>query len=145
MESCRKKGINNFLILLKKKGVKLTLLRTAILTILYNEKKNLSAYAILDILKKNYPKAKPMTVYRILNFLEEQRVIHRISSANTYFLCNFPINEHYVKLLLCDKCDRVEEIATEKIDSHLNAILKENNFKESIEPIEIRGICPACH
>ncbi|MDF2867492.1 MAG: Fe2+/Zn2+ uptake regulation protein [Gammaproteobacteria bacterium] len=125
-------------------GLKLTTLRQTILTILYEQANPLSAYDILRILKLTHPKAEAMTVYRILNFLEQNHLIHRITSCNTYAACDMLMHEHHAQLLLCERCGYAEEIEIKQLESAVQTTLKQYHFKASAKPTEIFGICEGC-
>lgn len=125
-------------------GLRLTTLRQTILTILCEYPQPLSAYDILRVLKQQHPKAEAMTVYRILGFLEKNHLIHRITSCNTYAVCDMPTHEHHAQLLLCDQCGQVEEIEVKQLEKLLASVLKQHAFKPSSRPTEIFGVCGKC-
>ena len=126
------------------RGIKLTALRQSIYSILYEAAKPISAYDVLRVLKNDHPQAEAMTVYRILTFLEEKHLIHRIARTNTYAVCDMLMHEHHAQLLLCDTCGQAKEIKIEQLESILASILKQHHFKPSSKPIEISGICESC-
>lgn len=125
-------------------GLKLTALRQTILTILYEHSNPLSAYDILRVLKLTHPKAEAMTVYRILHFLEQNHLIHRITSCNTYAACDMFNHEHHAQLLLCESCGYAEEIEIKQLEIAVQTALKQYHFKASAKPTEIFGICGGC-
>ncbi|MBE7220117.1 MAG: transcriptional repressor, partial [Caulobacteraceae bacterium] len=53
--------------------------------------------------------AKPPTVYRALEFLEEQGLAHRIPSLNAYVACDEDDAAHTAAFLICDCCGSADE------------------------------------
>jgi len=68
--------------LCQNRGARLTSTRREVFRILAAQKGAVGAYDLLDLLKGSVPNAKPPTIYRALDFLQEQglftRLIHRI-------------------------------------------------------------------
>ncbi|MCS5709958.1 transcriptional repressor [Candidatus Berkiella aquae] len=128
----------------RKQSVKLTPLRKMLLEILYEQAIPLTAYELLRLMREHNPKTEAMTVYRILSFLEEHQLVHRLHSCQAYAACNMPEHEHHAQLLLCEKCHRSEEIATPALKQSIDTILKEHSFCFSRKSIEIFGICQSC-
>lgn len=126
-------------------GFKLTSLRKDILYILGQVKQPLGAYAILEILRKTRQSAEPPTVYRVLEFLEKQSVVHRLSHNNTYILCQTSNHEHQTSLVFtCKKCQRSVEFIDSKISNYLNKISAEHHITLSNQVLEITGECENC-
>jgi Fur family zinc uptake transcriptional regulator len=65
----------------------LTPLRRAILTIMFNHRGCMKAYDIVTQLNNIRADTKPIIVYRVLNFLVVNKVLHKISSKNIFMLC----------------------------------------------------------
>jgi Fur family zinc uptake transcriptional regulator len=125
--------------------VKLTPLRKALLLLLYQNATPLTAYELLRLLRAaQYPKIQAMTVYRILSFLEKFHLVHRVNSCQAYAACNMPEHEHHAQLLLCEKCNRSEEIATQYLKQSIDSVLKDHDFCFSTKSIEIFGVCQNC-
>ena len=60
----------------------------------------LKAYDLLDQLAKEHGAARPPTIYRALDFLIEQGLVHRIKSLrNTFLACHCP--EHRAPTSSC--------------------------------------------
>ena len=64
------------------RGVQLTPLRRDVLRLVLEAEAPIGAYALLDQLKASRAKAAPPTVYRALDFLLEQGLIHRLERLN---------------------------------------------------------------
>ncbi|MFC3908098.1 Fur family transcriptional regulator [Legionella dresdenensis] len=125
---------------------RLTSLRKRILYILWSSDKPLKAYQILSQLHLTQENSKPPTVYRVLDYLVECKLIHKIESIQSYVLCRKP-DEHPVSeiLLVCNACHRILEAC----DKHIHNLLKQlglnNNFNIEKNAIELKGYCNHCH
>ena len=69
------------------RGVQLTPIRHQVLALIWESHKAVKAYELLDRLKPLQQAAKPATVYRALDFLIEQGLIHRVESLNAFVGC----------------------------------------------------------
>ncbi|AKC60210.1 zinc uptake transcriptional repressor Zur [Blochmannia endosymbiont of Camponotus (Colobopsis) obliquus] len=125
--------------------VRLTPQRLEVLRIICQQTKAISAYDLLDLLKKSIPKAKPPTIYRALNFLLLQGFIHRVESTNKFMICNyFSEPSHAFAFLICDNCNKVIEQTTQNIKEILQQTANVSGFKISYNIIEAHGICKQC-
>src|SRR3712207_7506725 len=69
------------------RGAQLTELRRQVLRLVLVAETPVGAYALLDRLKADRPGAAPPTVYRALDFLLEQGLIHRVERLNAFVGC----------------------------------------------------------
>ncbi|MEO8766939.1 MAG: transcriptional repressor [Nitrosospira sp.] len=126
------------------RGVRLTLIRHQVLELIWSSHKAVKAYDLLDRIKPLQPMAKPATVYRALDFLIEQGLIHRVESLNAFIGCSYSGQQHEQLLLICKSCHEVEERAAEKV---MKALAREINplaFIAQSKTIEVHGICAKC-
>src|SRR5690606_26104114 len=68
----------------EQRGTRLTPIRQHVLTLLLEAGRSLKAYELLEAMKQLYPQAKPPTVYRALDFLVEEGLIHRLDAVNAW-------------------------------------------------------------
>ena len=72
----------------KSHGGRLTVKRKQVLAGLIQSEKALSAYELIDVCKQQSGESMPaMSVYRILEFLEDEHLVHKLSLANKYVAC----------------------------------------------------------
>jgi Fur family zinc uptake transcriptional regulator len=87
----------------------------------------------------------PITVYRALDFLRENGLVHRIESRNAFVAC---VNNHasgdLVVFLLCERCGAVGEAASTTVADHLKAAARSAGFTPKTPVIEISGVCAHC-
>jgi Fur family zinc uptake transcriptional regulator len=125
-------------------GVRLTPVRRRVLELIWESHEAVKAYDILDRLGDASGSAKPPTVYRALDFLMEQGLIHRVESTNAFVGCRHPEHAHEFQLLICDQCSHVEEIEVPGVSRAVNQHAKKAGFKVREQTIEIRGLCSRC-
>lgn len=126
-------------------NIKLTPLRESVLKIISAAEKPMTAYAILDELRLVKPKAQVMSVYRILNFLLENELIHRIESLNAFILCHHMEDHgHFTQWLICQQCGNVTECDLPTFQQSVNTLAKQTGFNVTAPIIEIAGVCSDC-
>lgn len=130
--------------LCEQRGARLTPARREVFEILAGESGAVGAYDLLDKLKAAVPNAKPPTIYRALDFLQEQGFVHKISSSNSYVLCSHFDHQHPVQMLICDSCGTVQEIQSEGVYNALRKQAEDHGFQVETQTIEAHGICSNC-
>ena len=131
-------------------GARLTQRRRQVLSVLMQSSSPLSAYEVLDLCNRSTTSAMPaMSVYRILDFLEQQLLVHRLSTSNKYVSCAHIACDHKhfqtTHFLLCEGCSSVEEVdATEEASEALEQMAKTVGFKLTTQQFELSGICTTC-
>ncbi len=131
-------------------GARLTQRRRQVLSELIKSSSSLSAYEVLDLCNRSTTSTMPaMSVYRILDFLEQQQLVHRLSSSSKYVSCAHIACDHKhvhkTHFLLCDGCSSVEEVdATEEASEALEQMAKTVGFKLTTQQFELSGICTTC-
>ena len=123
---------------------RLTPIRKKVLELIWQSHKPIKAYDLLDQLSTDGHIEKPPTVYRALQFLLDNQLIHRIESSNGYIGCEFEHKEKDSKFFICDQCHEVEELHEPKIDKTLSETSKKQGFIPNQTNIEIHGTCAKC-
>jgi len=130
--------------LCQQRGVRFTPLRRQVFELIWDSHMPLGAYAILDRLQAAGKPVRPPTVYRTLDFLGEQGLIHRIESRNAYLGCVDPSRPHPSQHLICDDCGKVTELDNRAIETTLAAGAKGKDFQLVGATIEAHGLCHDC-
>ena len=95
----------------EQRAQKFTPIRRQVLEALLSSHRPLGAYEVIDELAKSMPRPAPITVYRALDFLMENGLVHRIESRNAFLAC---AHDHdtaaMVAFLICERCGSVGEI-----------------------------------
>jgi len=130
-------------------GKQLTSKRKLVLQALIHANKSLSAYELVEYCKQHFNQnIQAMSVYRILDFLESEHLVHKLKVSNKYIVCSHILCEHdhgTAQFLICSKCDKISE---QIIDPEMITGLQSNARKEGftvISPqLEINCVCDDC-
>jgi Fur family zinc uptake transcriptional regulator len=126
------------------RGARFTPIRRKVLELIWESHRAVKAYDLLDRIKPSEPTAKPATVYRALDFLIEQGLIHRVESLNAFIGCNCSEREHELLLLICGRCGEVEERPALEVMSALASEIKDAGFAPLRKAVEVHGLCAHC-
>jgi len=128
-----------------RRGARLTPLRQRVLELVWHSHRPVGAYEVLDRLKtEDGRSAAPPTVYRALEFLIEQRLIHRIESLNAFVGCVDPSRPHTAQYLICRKCGVINELEDNAIVGAIGHQAEQHGFVVQEQTVEIHGLCRAC-
>jgi len=125
-------------------GARLTSLRRRVLELIWNGHRPTGAYEVLEALKRERRSAAPPTVYRALDFLLGQGLVHRIEHLNAFVGCAIPDTPHGGQFLVCRACGVAAEINDPRIDTAIHDSAHEAGFAVSRPTIEVKGLCPGC-
>ena len=126
------------------RGVRLTPLRRRVLELVWEGHAPVGAYDILDRLRDRSRRAAPPTVYRALDFLIAQGLVHRIESRNAFAGCARPQQPHQAQYLLCDACGDAIEIEIGGLSRKIHSQAASIGFDVVAETIEAHGLCDTC-
>ena len=143
-KNCSSNAIRKAEQICKDKALRFTDLRRKVLEIIWAGHKPTKAYDILDKLKDMDYSAKPPTVYRTLDFLMEQGLIHKLESLNAYIGCSHPGEQHKCYFLICSECQEIKECCDRVIDDAIAETASKNKFSPHHTTLEINGKCSNC-
>jgi Fur family zinc uptake transcriptional regulator len=129
----------------ERRAQKFTPIRRSVLQALLSSHRPLGAYEVIDELSRSMQRPAPITVYRALEFLMAQGLVHRIESRNAYLAC---AQDHdatsSVAFLICDLCGLVGEIPSATFAQDLNSAARTSGFIPKLSVVEITGTCTHC-
>ncbi|MCE2565375.1 transcriptional repressor [Komagataeibacter sp. FNDCF1] len=137
------------------RGVRLTEMRRLVLDLVLAAERPLGAYDLLEQLRisRGRPVAPP-TVYRALDFLMEQGLIHKIERLSAFVGCRHMLESghichghghvHAAQFLICSQCGRVTELDDSRILTALVEVTRARGFTVRQSTIEAEGLCAAC-
>ncbi|RDD60930.1 Fur family transcriptional regulator [Ferruginivarius sediminum] len=128
----------------EREGARLTPLRRRVLELIWSRRKPVGAYELLDELSRERGRVAPPTVYRAIEFLLDQGLIHRIESLNAFVGCSEPRRPHAGYFLICRGCGATAELKDRRIDGAIRAGAQRLGFRLEGQTVELRGLCPAC-
>lgn len=124
-----------------------------VLSALGRSEKPLSAYDILDRARSDALKA-PVQVYRSLEKLSKEGLVHRIEALNAFVACSDCAHaahehgkhvhaEHRPGFVICRDCGSVREFEDERIGRIAGEAAGED-FSVELVSLEVFGHCAAC-
>lgn len=143
-DACRTKAVHTADRLCTERGVQLTSIRRQVLELVWASHRAVKAYDLLEQMKPLQQSAKPVTVYRALDFLLMQGLIHRVESLNAFVGCSCSEKQHEQLLLICVQCHEVEERPGVMVMEALSKELQQAGFTVHRKTIEIQGLCRHC-
>ncbi len=116
-----------------------------VLGALSGAKAPMSAYAILDELRDDGFRAPPQ-VYRALEKLVADGLVHRLESLNAFVACSHEDchDTGLIAFAICGQCGLVSEFSDEAVSARLTHWITEHQFTNTKTTIEIRGDCGTC-
>jgi len=118
--------------------------RRRVLELVWTSHEPVGAYDLLSKLGDDGRKAAPPTVYRALDFLLDQGLVHRIESLNAFIGCPSPKAVHSGQFLLCTGCGTAAEIVDPGIQAALAGAAAKAGFRPGHVTLEIKGLCRHC-
>lgn len=126
------------------RSARLTKLRRDVLRLVLEAEGPLTAYQLLDRLRHTHKGAVPPTIYRALNFLMGQQLIHKVELLNAFIPCIETDHQGPVQFLICRQCGKVSEIEDHSAARALARAAEREGFHLSNAVVEIEGTCAAC-
>ena len=127
------------------RGQRLTPIRHDVLAALLASHQPLGAYDIIDRLSPTGPRPAPITVYRALEFLRDNGLVHRIESRNAFIACaHTHATGDLVVFLICERCGAVGEASSREVAATLSSAAGAAGFTPKSPVIEITGVCTHC-
>jgi Fur family zinc uptake transcriptional regulator len=128
----------------KARGLRLTPLRRRVLELIWGSHEPVKAYDALDRLRGEHKGAAPATVYRALEFLLRQGLVHKIESLNAYIGCGEPGHNTASQFLICHRCGEVAELDDDEVTALIAARAGKLGFAVDSQTIEVQGCCAKC-
>ncbi len=111
----------------------LTPIRRQVLEALLASHKPLGAYELIERVAEAGSRPAPITIYRALDFLMENGLVHRIERLNAFIAC---IRHHHaedpVVFLICERCGAVGEASSAAVAEKLTAAARAAGFTPEI-------------
>jgi len=126
------------------RGRRLTPIRRKVLELLLRHGRSLKAYELLDAMRAVHPGAAPPTVYRALEFLMDEGLIHRLDAVNAWTACHDAAGAPHDLLVVCTGCGAVAEVSDPAMSRQLAERVAQTGFALATHETEIRALCPQC-
>jgi Fur family zinc uptake transcriptional regulator len=127
------------------RGARLTDLRRQVLGLILDRDAPTGAYDLLDQLRSTRNGAAPPTVYRALEFLLQQGLIHKLERLSAFVGCVADEDrDHAAQFFICRSCGKVAELEDHELSHALEDAAKRLGFKLGKATIEAEGECAIC-
>jgi Fur family transcriptional regulator, zinc uptake regulator len=127
-------------------GIKWTALRERVFLQIAMSHKPVSAYDLIESLAKEGKRLAPVSVYRILEVLQQAGLVHRLESRNAFFAC---MTEHESArktiTFICEGCEYVFELDAPEAYRAIGDATLAARFTPRRTMIEVSGLCYECH
>ena len=143
-EKCWADALNTAEALCSANGARLTDQRKQVLGYIWESHKPIKAYEILEKIAAESGKVQPPTVYRALDFLIENKLIHRIDSLNAFTGCHHPEAGHDCFFLICTECGNADECCSPDLKSAISNTSDAHRFNINRITLEVSGQCEHC-
>ncbi len=128
----------------KARGAQLTPIRRDVLGLLHDTENGLKAYDLLARIKALRTNATPPTVYRALDFLIEQGLVHKIERINQFVVCRHESHQLPGLFMVCRRCGKVSELHDPVLMASLVQRIGDAGHQLACHEVEISTICPDC-
>ncbi len=125
-------------------GGQLTDLRRDVFELLLRRNGVAKAYDLQEDLAARRGRVAPMTVYRALDFLVDQGLVHRVDANNSFVACDGEHDHHASVMLVCTQCGQVTEWHDDATFAGLQQQLAGQAHGFAAQSIEIKGVCRTC-
>ncbi|HEU0222124.1 MAG TPA: Fur family transcriptional regulator [Paracoccaceae bacterium] len=125
------------------RGERVTALRSRVLAALHHAEKPLGAYEIFGRLKAEGAASAPPAVYRVLEFLEAQGLVHKLQSLSAYRACTAPAHPHHALFRICRLCGEVSEAESPAL-GQIATEAEADGFRVEHMVVETLGLCGHC-
>ena len=145
-DRCQRDAIDRARRVCAARGTRLTPQRELVLRLVWESHRPVKAYDLLERLEgaATKTKPKPPTVYRALDFLKANGLVHRLDSINAYTGCGHPNSHGDCYFMICRQCGTASECCAPAIRSALDAESGRQGFAAESATLEITGICADC-
>jgi Fur family zinc uptake transcriptional regulator len=132
--------------LCRSRGLSLTPGRQRILEILAKEGRPLGAYDLIEkVAEETGKRPAPISIYRALDFLLENSLVHRLASRNMFLACGHAHDaQEPIVFLICEHCGGVVEATSADLRGSLAGLAAEARFAPRAAMMEVAGRCEAC-
>jgi Fur family zinc uptake transcriptional regulator len=107
--------------------------------------KPLAAYDLVNLLGSQERRLAPITIYRALDFLIAQGLVHRLASRNAYIASSSTSGgRRTTAFLICEACGDANAIVSPDVADTVLKVLQEQRYQSRTRILEITGPCAHC-
>jgi Fe2+ or Zn2+ uptake regulation protein len=129
--------------LLRRRGLRWTPQRRALIAVLSASSGHVTAIQLLDRVRAIDPTTAPSTVYRTLDTLEDLGLVqhtHGADGREEYHLLPGTDHGH----VICERCGANVELSAQALGQLARTLLREQGFRVEASHVTVGGLCAAC-
>ena len=138
------KLMNNFKSMLRKKGLKITPQRIAVLEEIIKNKDHRESEDIYFAIKSSKTYVSRATVYRTLDILVQNDFVRKLNIGDGRALYENKIDSLHHDHLICDTCHKIIEFMNPEIEMLQEKIADKYQFSLKRHVHQLFGVCKAC-
>ena len=127
---------------LRSRGFRMTSQRLAILHVLHHEGRHLSPTEVYKAAKKDHPGLTEPTVYRTLEFLAENGLVHPSQSHNGHLTYQIAGDDHHH--IACRVCGSETEVDHHLLEQLYLTLESTSGYLRIDSHMTFFGVCPKC-
>jgi Fur family zinc uptake transcriptional regulator len=143
-DTCIEEALENARLVCEQSGERFTDLRMQVFELVWAGHKPVKAYDLLSELSAKRSGVAPTTVYRTLDFLQAQGLVHKLESLNAYLGCSQPKQVHQGHFLICESCEEVRELESKAFNKSISEVEDKQDFQVKHMTVELFGLCAKC-
>jgi len=127
---------------LKRKGLRITQPRKAILDFIHDKGDHLTAEEIIDHVHEKLPRVNKSTIYRTLELLEKNECVFKSEYRDRTIYHHADDGHHHH--LVCRKCGKTIDCQEDLFAPVEKSLGKEYGFNADFKHVVISGLCGNC-
>lgn len=127
---------------LRARGFRMTQQRMTILHVLHNSTTHLSPTEVFAAAKKDFPTLTEPTVYRTLEFLARNGLVHPAYLGNGHLVYEIAHHDHHH--LVCRSCGGELEVPHEALMKLYRELESASGYRLTGSHVTFFGLCPNC-
>ena len=139
-----KKILENYKIFLRKKDLKITSQRLAVLEEIIKDKGHRESEEIYFAIKSSKTHVSRATVYRTLDILVQNNFVRKLNIGDGRERYESKINSLHHDHLICEICHNIIEFVDQDIEMLQDKIAKKYQFSLTRHVHQLFGICKEC-
>jgi Fur family transcriptional regulator, ferric uptake regulator len=130
-------------LLLRGIHLKVTDQRMALLKVLHEGRRHVTAQELFEKIQPAYPEMGFATVYRFLKTLHENNLVTEVRQGGASARFELIPKGHHDHLT-CTQCGMICEFENKAIEELQNKVAQQFGFKLTHHVLELHGLCPSC-
>ncbi len=126
-------------------GHRITRQRRLVLEALSGKQEPASPYELQKTIKEHGEHLDHVTIYRIVELLEQLNLIHRVLSVGGFIRCTLGQGNGCHGYLVCRNCGGLQEFADESLCHKEDEVAANLGFQAERHVAEFSGLCAHCH